>query len=1081
MLSEAGRRLDADTLIDRFWGEEPPPTARAALQTHLSGLRRQLGETLITTAAAGYRVELGAHEFDAAEFDALATTTSTAYGRAGWADVADQAVAALRLWRGHPYPELQDDAFAAPEIARLEELRAELIEMRAEALLALGRNEEALPDLERHTPEYPYRERLWEHLMLARARLGRVTDALAAYHQARAAFDELGLEPGPTLRALEERIFREDPTLVPSRIRHNLPPRLTSFVGRDVERSELPGMLAEHRLVTLTGVGGCGKTRLAFEVAEKVLLRFPDGIWMADLAAISDPNLVSNELAMVLGLPIDRPSVEGSLGESLRSRTLLILLDNCEHVLSACARLSAVLLAAGPGVRVLATSREPLGVVGELVYPVRPLDVPETTDGDALALAGSASVRLFTDRAALVSRGFTLDSDNATTVASICRRLDGLPLAIELAAARMSSLSPEDVADRLDNRFRLLARSQPGSPARHQTLQATVAWSYDHLTDGERALFARLAVFNGTFTLEMVEDICTDPSARSEPVAAVLANLVDKSLVAPIETTGGRRYRLLETIREYARDRLRESGALADVARRHADWFLRLAEEATDHLDDSGQAAWLDRLDTERDNIQAALDWSREFGASRHVARLAEVLAWYRAKHGQFEQAIADIRTALEHLDPDPEREATLHVRAAGAMYSAAQEHAALASVRRARDLVANRDPSAVKVRALTEYADMHLRIVQDDPGEVIGAAEAAAATAAIIGDRSAHVRALRTLGTAMASAGRTEEGVFQLRRALSVARELGEPSALLGVYMRLHIALIDYAGDHHAAAELADEELAWLDAGGDRWGGAASLVEWICLGFIMSGDLVRAEELLRRVDRFHVEGSVKASKLTLHAAMRWMQGRYEEADTAIEGLREAARATRYYRVLFPLAAAVRADQGRLDEVRALTEEHGAAEVRGAEEATKVGTLSVLVRAEADAAVASRGAPREDHIQRARAATERAQELLLRSPPGVLAGFRLERPQTFLALAEAEASRLARPIPDRWRRVAEQATYAYWRTYAGWRLAESLHESGDTDEARRTVLINHQRAARMGAAQLVRQIEAWAGSAGIAL
>jgi predicted ATPase/DNA-binding SARP family transcriptional activator len=1080
LLFASGQPVERDVLIDRFWGELAPPSARAALQTHVSQLRRILGAGVVATEAGGYRLDLAGHTVDVVEFEALVRDARSAAERAAWSEVDEAAARATALWRGPPYSELEYDEFAAPELSRLDELRAEAIELRAEALLALGRSEQALPDLERFVLEYPYRERLLLHLMLARVRVGRITEALAAYHEARARLEEIGLELSPGVRELEERILREDPALVPPRVRHNLPTRITSFVGRAGEVSELIAHLGAHRLITLTGVGGSGKTRLAIELAERVLERYPDGVWLVDLAGTSDPDLVANEVAIVLGLRGERPSVSEALTASLRGRTVLILLDNCEHLLTACAQLAERLVRAGPRVTVLATSREALGVDGELIYPVPPLATP-APDEEGAEVVAHDSVRLFADRAALSAHGFTITADNASTVANICRRLDGLPLAIELAASRMSSLSPEDVADRLDNRFRLLARSQPTSPARHQTLDATVGWSYDHLSDAERALLARLSVFSGGFTLAMVETICTDARVPAAEAASLTSALVDKSLIVAVEATEARRYRQLETIKDYARARLRETGAAAEFSRRHADWFLAMAEEAARHLEDETQLTWLDRLEAERDNLQAALDWSRAAHESAHVAALADALGWYRAKHGQFAQANADVRLALAHLGEEPEREAALRVRLAGALYSTGEEHAALEEAGHARDLVMPREPSAVKVRALTEYADLYLRIVQEDPRLAIAAAREAVATASQIADRAAEMRAFRMLGSALASAGEVEEGVAHLRRALRIAKELGAPSGVLGVHMRLQIALVEFARDERAAAEEADEALAWLDAGGDRLGGAASLAEWICYGFIKRGDWARAESTLGRVEAFHLEGSVRSSMYTLQTLLRWMRGRLDDAAAASEELRASVRATRYFRVLYPLLAQIRADQGDLPEVRRLTEEHLEAEVREAEQATKVGTLCALLRAEADAADATTGSQRQEHERRARAAMDRIRDLLERFPPRILAGFRLETPETFLLLAEAELSRVSGADPDRWRRVIAAASFEYWRVYARWRLGESLLARGRGAGARREMVAAYARATALGAEHLGRRIAAAAERAGIDL
>jgi predicted ATPase/DNA-binding winged helix-turn-helix (wHTH) protein len=1070
LLLQGGRSIETDALIDRFWGESPPATARAALQTHLSQLRRRLGDGVIETTGKGYRLPLEGHVLDAAQFDAAAVAARDASRDGAWESVADATGAALSLWRGDPYQELRDDDYARPESARLEELRVELIETRAEALLALGRNEEALPALEHAVKEFPYRERVWEELMHARARLGRTVDALAAYHEARRIFDELGLEPGPALRELEERILREDPTLVPGRVRHNLPERRTRLIDRVEALAAVGALIGRNRAVSLTGVGGSGKTRLAVESAERAMPAFPDGVWLVDLAPIADPDLVPIEVAGTLGLRPGRQSVPEALRASLEPRAVLVILDNCEHQIPAARAMAEALLAAGPRVQVLATSREALGIEGERVYRVPPLAVPDSVDASMEELASSPAVQLYADRAALVASGFAISDDNARTITSICRRLDGLPLAIELAAARMGSLAPEDVADRLDNRFRLLARNQSALAPRHQTLDATVAWSYDHLSDAERALFARLAIFNGGFTLPMVEAICTERDEPAESAALLLSGLVDKSLVVAVESVAGRRYRLLETIRDYARDRLRDTGAEAALARRHADWFARLAEEAARHAEDPEQLSWLDRLETERDNLQAALEWARAAGERARVARLAEALGWYRGKRGHFALANADVRVAVEHLDQEPEREAALRVRLAGAHYSLGEEPQALDEVRRARDLVSGRPPSAVQVRALTEYADLHLRIVQENLDEAVGPARAAVAAAAVVGDRAAELRAVRMLGSALAAAGQVDEGVLQLRRALAIARDLETPSGILGVYTRLVIALVDFSRDEAAAAAVSEEALAWLDAGGDQLGGSASLAEWVCYGFIKSGDWVRAEAILERAAGFHLEGSVQSSLHSLRTTLRWMEGRLDEARRAAGDLRESVRATRYYRLLYPLSAEIEADRGRLHEVRRLADEHWAADLRPAEEPTKAGTLCVLIRAEADAAEAGANGSRDEHVRRGSAAMDRIRDLVSRYPPRVLAGFRLETPETFVILAEAELSRLTGPNPARWRRAVESLSCAYLRTYARWRLAESLILGGEAAEGHRLLADAHAEASAMRATLLVERI-----------
>jgi len=421
--------------------------------------------------------------------------------------------------------------------------------------------------------------------------------------------------------------------------RANLPAPLTSFVGRTEEQVRLRQALTATRMVTVTGMGGCGKTRLTLQVAGAVLPDYPDGVWLADLAALADPLLIAGTVASALDVrDTHQHTLLEALIASLRARRLLLVLDNCEHLVDACAMLVSAILRACPRVRIVATSREPLGVDGEHILTLLPLALPSRTDRLADVQCADA-VRLFAERARAVRPGFALTPHNAATVAALCRRLDGIPLALELAAARLSALSVEDLAARLDDGFGLLRGvNRAGSP-RQQTLRATLDWSHRLLDEPERAVLRRLSVFAGGWTLDAAEAVCVGSEALRADVAGLLCRLVDKSLVL-IEDDAGtgreRRYRLLETVREYAGEHLAASGEAAGARWRHRAWYLALAEQAEPHLTGPAQDRWLDLLETEHDNIRAALTWhAGDADDTATRVRLAAALwrFWLRRNH----------------------------------------------------------------------------------------------------------------------------------------------------------------------------------------------------------------------------------------------------------------------------------------------------------------------------------------------------------------------------------------------------------------------------------------------------------------
>jgi predicted ATPase/DNA-binding SARP family transcriptional activator len=626
-----GGAVSADRLIDQLWGDDLPAKPANALQAQIVQLRRTLGASAIVTSGAGYALDVRGGDVDAARFEDL-----VAEGRRLSADgdlvQASQVLGdALRLRRGEPLSEFAYAGFADAERGHLNELTLVATEARLGADLGLGRHSELVGELEALCRDHPHRERLWELLMLALYRAGRQTEALRAYTEIRERLlDELGLDPGPALRELEARILVQDPSLdieqppprVPAMplVRGNLPERLSSFLGRDTELGQLSEAVRSGRLVTLIGPGGVGKTTLAVEAATRLRGEYSGGAWLIELAGVTDAEGVVPVTAATLGAvgPLGDAQSSGSTAEliarHLAGRSLLVVLDNCEHVVAAAASLAHTLVAAVPGLRLVATSREPLGVPGEILIPI-------------VGLASPAAIELFVDRARAVHPSFNRDGPAGEIIDVICRRLDGLPLAIELAAARLRALPLSTLAERLDDRFALLTRGARTALPRQQTLRAVVDWSYDLLFEDERRLFARLSVFVGGCDLEAVEAICTDDAVPRTDVLDVISQLVDKSLVtapAPGET----RFTQLQTLWQYARERLDRSDDADTVRARHAAYYRQFAENANERLRGAAAPVWSERLNQELGNLKTALDWHLAAGDIDTALSMASGMAW---------------------------------------------------------------------------------------------------------------------------------------------------------------------------------------------------------------------------------------------------------------------------------------------------------------------------------------------------------------------------------------------------------------------------------------------------------------------
>ena len=630
---QRGKPVSADRLIDHLWGDGEAGNPANALQAQIGQLRRSLGPAAIVTSEAGYALAIAPDDVDVVRFEQLVAAGRRLVAEGEAAQGSTALGEALGLRRGEPLAEFAYAGFADVERAHLDELTLVAIEARAGADLELGLHGDLVGELEALCREHPLRERLWELLILGLYRAGRQAEALAAYTEARDRLvDELGIEPGPALRELQTRVLAQDPALTPpgpARPRAagpaatgNLRAQLSSFIGRDAELEQLREVIRSHRLVTLIGPGGAGKTRLAVEAAFALRDEHRDGAWLVELAGVVEPEGVAPAVAVALGasaLTVPGAQAAGSTVElivrHLAGRSVVVVMDNCEHVIAQAAALADALIGSLPALRLIATSREPLGVPGEILVAVG-------------GLAPPAAVELFVERARAVRPGFTADDRTRLVIEDICRRLDGLPLAVELAAARLRALTVDTVAQRLDDRFRLLTGGARTVLPRQQSLRAVVDWSYDLLFDDERVLFNRLAVFSGGCGLTAAEAVCADDHVPAGEILDVVSRLVDKSLVTAADAAGETRFTQHETLWQYGRERLEESGEVNAVRTRHAEYYRQLAEEAYDGLRGATGPMWRDSLNSEMGNLRAALDWFIATGDAEAALSLASGMAW---------------------------------------------------------------------------------------------------------------------------------------------------------------------------------------------------------------------------------------------------------------------------------------------------------------------------------------------------------------------------------------------------------------------------------------------------------------------
>jgi predicted ATPase/DNA-binding SARP family transcriptional activator len=864
-----GHVVPKATLVDWIWGEGPPSDAANALQRLASRLRKALPNGSVEGRTDGYRLTVEPDAVDAVRFERLV-------GQAR--DDKDPRLLreALALWRGAAMQDvgLSDSAAFDAAVARLEGLRLTALEDRFDAEISLGHGVELVTELTDLVAAHPVRERLVAALLRALVAAGRDAEAVLVYQRTREALaDALGVDPSPELSALHVALLRGELRRREENRKTNLRAELTSYVGKDADVAAVRELIAQHRLTTLIGPGGAGKTRLATETARTLLDDLPDGAWLVELTAIgADGDPAQATLAglglrdALLGGP-PHAELTDRLIAAIRDREALLVLDNCEHVIESAAAFAHRVLGECQRLRILATSREPLGITGEALWPVVPLALPE---GDASPgeIESSPAVQLLLDRAGAVRKDLAADVNTLSTMVRVCRALDGMPLAIELAAARLRTMSLDQLAHRLDDRFRLLTGGSRTASPHHRTLRAVVDWSWELLTDAERMVLRRLSVFSGGASLEAAEGVCAGDAVEPEQVLDLLTALAEKSLLL---TEGGiaPRYRMLETIKEYAGQRLAEAGESELARQAHLAYFTDLAETAEPHLRRAEQLEWLAMLEVEHDNIGAAMRGALAAGEAHAAMRLAAGAGWWWWLGGHRAEGLELITAAAQATGevPDEIRAMVYGLVVHFVTSGRSDEHATAEWIHRAYRLtqrsqhgerrhpaLAFAAPLERMVQAPNEFrsawepllddedpwvralARLHLgkmRIVFGQAGRDADAyLEMALAEFSALGERFGIWFALTELADSLATRGEFADACEHYEQAIAVFTEVGAVEEVIRMRSR-QAQLYWLMGDKESSAAAIDEaqrcaeRVTWPDALAELALAKAELARW--------------------------------------------------------------------------------------------------------------------------------------------------------------------------------------------------------------------------------------------------------------
>jgi predicted ATPase/DNA-binding SARP family transcriptional activator len=884
LLLRPGEVVSRDLLVEHLWGDDPPDTAQHALEVYISKLRRILGKEVIDTRAGGYALNVASASVDSIEFELRAGRGRKELERDAGA-AAETLRSALGLWRGSPLTDVAYEEFAQSEISRLEELRLSTLEHCAEAELRLGRHAELVSELDAAVREQPQRERLRAQLMLALYRSGRQAEALATYAEIRSILHgELGLEPGPELKELQRAILQQDPALevepAELRARRHLPAPTSPFIGRRQERADLVSLFRERqaRLVTLTGPGGSGKTRLALQAAHDLAAVFEDGVYFVDLADLRDPEFFEETVATALDVDDATP-----LAEYLSTRRLLLVLDNFEQIDPAAPTVGQLLKGASQ-LAVLTTSRTALHLYGEHVITVPPLEL-------------SDAVALFVDRAAAAGRVLA----PGEAVSQVCAWLDRLPLAIELVAAQARELPPERLVDLLPARLEVAVRGPRDVPDRQRTLGKTIEWSYELLAGRERDALMRLGIFAGGFTLEAARAVC-DAELPQLAALAAASLLVETNPDEP-------RLTMLQTIREFALAKLTASGAEGEARRRHAEYFRDLAAQAEPELGGPSEELWLDRLECEHDNLRTALSWFAETSATRDELQTVVALRRFWLVRGHVHEASRRLGDALARGKEEAAelRAVALGAAAQFALTSGDDEQAKLLTDASLELFRANGDAGGI-ARSLTRLGDIAKAQGLNDEA---GASYAEAIDVARqLGDAFALGGALTNAGSFELLLGNVDEAEALTREALSAWRKVQHTEGITITLFNLAITSVA-RGSAAEALSLLEEafelalKLGWSSQIAAGLGTCATAA-------LRGGDADRAAKLLAAMDALLAtlgigpqpygavarEEALAASRETLtEEAFEVAQeaGRSlslsEAIDEGLEGLRAAATA----------------------------------------------------------------------------------------------------------------------------------------------------------------------------------------------